>query len=100
VNVAAKLREDKGEAGGGRKRRRLCFEVVNAVATASSITNVRVLPTSSPRHNHPSPDHARPTFTVVLRPEPHVDATHAMRGALKVLLRRFGLKCISIAKEN
>jgi hypothetical protein len=62
---------------------------------------VSVLPSSGPsRNNHPSITTARPTFTLVLRPEPHVDAIRAVRGALKVLRRRFGLKCISIAKEN
>lgn len=42
----------------------------------------------------------RPTFTLKLRPEPDVDdATRALRLALKVLLRRFGLRAISIEEE-
>lgn len=42
----------------------------------------------------------RPTFTVRLRPEPGVDAMRALRAALKVLLRRFGLKAIDIKEEE
>lgn len=39
----------------------------------------------------------RPTFIVHLRPEPHVDdVVRALRGALKVLLRRFGLRALSV----
>jgi hypothetical protein len=39
---------------------------------------------------------ARPTYLVRLRPEPGVDAVHALRTALKFLLRRCGLRVISI----
>jgi hypothetical protein len=40
---------------------------------------------------------AQPTFVLRLRPEPKVpDATRALRRALKVLLRRFGLKALSV----
>ena len=38
----------------------------------------------------------RETITIVLRPEPGVDGIAALRAALKVLLRRFGLKAISV----
>jgi hypothetical protein len=37
----------------------------------------------------------RPTYALRLRPEPGVDATSALRGLLKVALRRFGMKCVS-----
>jgi hypothetical protein len=40
----------------------------------------------------------RPTFIVRLRPEPGVDAVRALRSALKVLLRRFGLRCVEVRK--
>jgi hypothetical protein len=71
------------------------------VRGTTEFTNVRVLATSSPRHNHPSTDRARPSYRLVLRPEPHVaDTTHAVRGALKVLLRRFGLRCISLEETH
>jgi hypothetical protein len=44
--------------------------------------------------------HDRPTFIVRLRPEPDVDnATRALRAALKALLRRYGLRAISIEEE-
>jgi hypothetical protein len=36
-------------------------------------------------------------FIVKLRPLPHcTDPIKALRGALKVLLRRFGLRCIQV----
>lgn len=36
----------------------------------------------------------RPEYVLTLRPEPGVDGTQALRGSLKVLLRRFGLRCV------
>ena len=43
------------------------------------------------------PTQVRPVFRLTLRPEPHVtDPVRALRLALKVLLRRFGLRCISV----
>jgi hypothetical protein len=39
---------------------------------------------------------ARPTFVIRLQPKPGVDAVRALRQALKVLLRRFGLKAIEV----
>jgi hypothetical protein len=42
----------------------------------------------------------RPTYRLVLRPEPGVAAPdRALRHALKVLLRRFRLRCISAEEE-
>ena len=38
----------------------------------------------------------RETYIVTLRSEPGIDGIRALRVALKVLLRRFGLRCISI----
>lgn len=43
---------------------------------------------------------ARPTFIVRLQPKPGVDAVRALRAALKVLLRRFGLKAIEVKQEE
>jgi hypothetical protein len=42
----------------------------------------------------------RPVYCVELRPEPGVDdAVRALRAALKLLLRRFGLKAIRIEER-
>jgi hypothetical protein len=43
---------------------------------------------------------ARPTFTVRLRPNPGVNATIALRAALKVLLRRFGFRALEVVQET
>jgi hypothetical protein len=41
----------------------------------------------------------RISYVVTLRVEPHcVDSTRALRRALKVLLRRFGLRCIDVSE--
>jgi hypothetical protein len=40
----------------------------------------------------------RPTFRLLLRPEPRTDAERALRALLKLALRRFGLRCVSIEK--
>jgi hypothetical protein len=43
----------------------------------------------------------RPTFTIKLRAEPGVaEPIKALRSALKLLLRRFGLKCVCITEEG
>jgi len=43
----------------------------------------------------------RPTFTVRLRPErPGVDPTRALRALLKVALRRFGLRALSVDEDK
>ena len=38
----------------------------------------------------------RPTYRLVLRPEPRVDAIRALRRLLKIALRDCRLRCISI----
>jgi hypothetical protein len=38
----------------------------------------------------------RPTFVLVLRPLPGVDGIRALRAVLKLLLRRFGLRVVSL----
>jgi hypothetical protein len=43
---------------------------------------------------------ARPTYLVRLRPEPGVDATRALRRALKFLLRSFGLRAVLVEEEK
>jgi hypothetical protein len=40
------------------------------------------------------------TYLIRLRPQPGVDAIRALRAALKVLLRRFGLKAIEVKEEK
>jgi hypothetical protein len=47
-----------------------------------------------------APSPARPTYLIRLRPEPGVDAIHALRRALKILLRGFGMRCLSIDEEK
>jgi hypothetical protein len=41
-----------------------------------------------------------PVFVIRLRAAPKVDAIRALRAALKVLGRRFGLRAISIQEEQ
>jgi hypothetical protein len=43
-----------------------------------------------------TPAKERPIFTIRLRPEPGVDPIHALRHALKRLLRDFGMRAISV----
>ena len=50
------------------------------------------------REGAPPPPRA-PAYTVRLRPEPGVDGIRALRAALKYLLRRHRLRCIS-AREK
>jgi hypothetical protein len=38
----------------------------------------------------------RPTFVIRLRPEKGVDPVRALRALLKVALRRFGLRAVSV----
>jgi hypothetical protein len=40
------------------------------------------------------------TFVLRLTPKPGTDAVKALRGALKILLRRFGLRCSSVSIEQ
>jgi hypothetical protein len=43
----------------------------------------------------------RPTyFFLTLRPEPGIDGIHALRAALKTLLRRFGLRAVEAWEER
>jgi hypothetical protein len=42
----------------------------------------------------------RPTYTITLRAEPCVNGVRALRGVLKVALRQFGLRAISIIIEE
>jgi hypothetical protein len=47
-----------------------------------------------------TPRAARPTFTIVLRAEPHVtDPVRALRAALKRLLRSYGLRAVSVEQK-
>jgi hypothetical protein len=46
------------------------------------------------------PARDRPTFTLVLRAEPNIDAIRALRALLKVALRRFGLRVIAAHEDN
>ena len=39
-------------------------------------------------------------FSLTLRPEPGIDATKALRGALKTLRRKFGLRCTTVREYN
>jgi hypothetical protein len=44
---------------------------------------------------------SRPIFVLRVRPEPRVDdPIRALRGGLKVLLRRYGLRCLSICEQH
>jgi hypothetical protein len=45
-------------------------------------------------------DLPRTIFVVRLRALPNVNGIWALRAALKVLLRRYGLKCISVEVET
>jgi len=42
----------------------------------------------------------RPIFRLRLQALPHVDAVRALRAALKTLLRRYHLRCLSIEPET
>ena len=42
----------------------------------------------------------RPIFVLRLQPLPRVDAIKALRSALKNLLRQFGLRALSVEREN
>ena len=44
--------------------------------------------------------HPRPVYTVRLRALPGVDAVRALRAALKVLLRRFGLRAVDVRQSD
>jgi hypothetical protein len=38
----------------------------------------------------------RPIYTIAFRPEPGIDAVRALRGILKIALRRFGMRAIRV----
>jgi hypothetical protein len=40
----------------------------------------------------------RPTFKLIVRAEPGVDEIRSLRWLLKSMLRRFGIKCLSIER--
>jgi hypothetical protein len=42
----------------------------------------------------------RPTYIIRLRPKPKIDAIVALRAALKILRRRFGLQAIEVREER
>lgn len=42
----------------------------------------------------------RPVFVIRLRAEPNIDAVRALRAFLKVALRRFGLRAVSVETES
>jgi hypothetical protein len=42
----------------------------------------------------------RPVFLLRLRPEPGIDALSAIRVGLKGLLRRHGLRCVGLRRED
>ena len=42
----------------------------------------------------------RPTYIIRLRAKPRVDAVRALRGALKILGRRFGLQAIEVREDQ
>ncbi len=42
----------------------------------------------------------RPTFIVTLRAEKGIDPARALKAALKTLLRKFGLRAISVTSEE
>jgi hypothetical protein len=46
------------------------------------------------------PEAERPIYRLRLQPLPRVDAVKALRSALKFLLRRFGLRCLSVEVET
>jgi hypothetical protein len=43
-----------------------------------------------------SPAKHRPTYTIRVRAEPGIDPIRSLRALLKVMLRKFGLRAISI----
>ena len=43
---------------------------------------------------------ARPIYVIRVQPLPDVDAVRALRAALKVLFRRFGLKAIEVRQAD
>jgi hypothetical protein len=48
----------------------------------------------------PIPAAERPVYVLRIRAEPHTDETHAIRHALKAMLRHYGFRCLSIVPEK
>jgi hypothetical protein len=48
----------------------------------------------------PVPAAQRPVYLLKLRAEPNVDPIRSLRAALKVLLRRFGLRAVSVSEDK
>jgi len=46
--------------------------------------------------NTTAPPKVRPIYRIELRAEPGVDPVRALRGALKTLLRKYGLICTDV----
>lgn len=42
----------------------------------------------------------RPIYTLTIRPEPQIDGIRALRAAIKVLGRRFGLRVVAIHEQR
>jgi hypothetical protein len=65
--------------------------------TRSKAEELRI---QEPRSSNESPKFKqagrRSIFTLRLRPEKGVDPIRALRGALKILLRKFGLRTVSV----
>jgi len=49
---------------------------------------------------HSGADTAASTFVIKVRPSPGTDPVRALRGALKVLGRRFGLQVLAVEHEG
>jgi hypothetical protein len=45
-------------------------------------------------------EHARPSYVLVVHPEPNVDAVRALRAWLKIGLRSFGLRCVELTPRE
>jgi len=45
-------------------------------------------------------DVGRPIYVLQIRAEPGIDGIRALRAFLKIMLRQFGLRCLSIEKSG
>ncbi len=64
-------------------------------ASAPAAPNRRVVSQHTASHR-PRKRSGGPTYTVELRPKPGVDSIRELRAALQCLLRRHGLRCLSV----
>jgi hypothetical protein len=46
------------------------------------------------------PKAERPVYRLLVQAEPRVDEVRALRSLLKTMLRGYGLRCVSITKEE